>query len=154
LANVLLTMQRYREAATLAREVVSLRGRSLDDTDLWLQNAMISLGRALAQLDSAKAGVAIVRDARAMRRKSLPAEHWLQPAADASLGEVLTMAGSFADAQSLLLGAEKALREGKGEDHEQTQLARTRLVALYQRWKKPAEAARWQMKVAAPVTPG
>jgi hypothetical protein len=116
-----------------------------------MQSAMIYLGRALAQLDSARAGVALVREARAIRRRALPADHWLQAATDASLGEVLTMAGAFSEAESLLLGAEKALREGKGEDHEQTQLARTRLVALYQRWKKPAEASAWQAKVTAPT---
>ncbi|MCC7054702.1 MAG: serine/threonine protein kinase [Gemmatimonadaceae bacterium] len=150
-SELLLQMKRYRDAATVAREVVALRGKPLEDTNLPLQSAMIYLGRALAQLDSTKAGIALIRDARGMRRRSLPVDHWLQAAADASLGEVLTAGGSFAEAESLLLGAEKALREGRGEENEQTQLARTRLVTLYQRWGKPAEATAWQAKIAAPT---
>jgi eukaryotic-like serine/threonine-protein kinase len=77
-AELLLQVKRYREAATVAREVVVLRGRSLEDTALPLQSAMIYLGRALAQLDSAAAGIALIREARAMRRRSLPPDHWLQ----------------------------------------------------------------------------
>jgi tetratricopeptide (TPR) repeat protein len=151
---LLMQMQRYREAASVARDIVALRGTALEDTNVWLQGAMVSLGRALAQLDSAKAGVAILREARALRRRSLPADHWVQASTDAALGEALTMAGAYSEAESLLLGAEKALREQTGESHEQTQLARTRLVALYTRWKQPAAAAMWQAKIAAPVTPG
>ena len=131
----------------MAREVVRLRGSSLDDNSLYLQSAMLYLGRALARLDSVPAGVAMMREAQRLRRRGLPADHWLQASTDASLGEVLTLGGQYAEAESLLLDAEKRLLAGRGEQHEATQTARTRLVALYQRWGKPAQAATWQTKV-------
>ncbi len=146
-AELLLQRGQYREAAAMAREVVRLRGSSLDDNSLYLHSAMLYLGRALARLDSVPAGVAMMREAQQLRRRSLPADHWLQASTDASLGEVLTLGGRYAEAESLLLDAEKRLLAGRGAQHEATQTARTRLVALYQRWGKPEQAATWQTKV-------
>ncbi len=142
----LILMKQWREAATVAREVLALRGKSLDDTTLPVQGCLIYLGRALAQLDSARAGEAYVREARALRGRSLPAGHWLLASSDGAIGEVITMAGRYAEAELLLLSAEKRLTEVRGEDAAPTRLARERLVELYRRWGKPVQMADWQRK--------
>ena len=143
----LMRRERWREAATLAREVLALRGTSLDNSSYPVQGALNLLGRALAHLDSAKAGELLVREARELRRRSLPAGHWLIASADGSLGEVLTLDGRFAEAEQLLLGAEARVLEVRGAQSAAVADQRRRLVALYTRWGKPAEAAKWQERL-------
>ena len=146
-AEHLLRVERWRDAAAQAREVLALRGNSLDDSSYPVQGALIYLGRALAHMDSAKAGETFVREARALRMQSLPAGHWLIAAVDGSLGEVLTLDGRFADAEQLLLAAESRVREVRGAESVAVADQRKRLVALYKRWGKLAEAAKWQQRL-------
>jgi eukaryotic-like serine/threonine-protein kinase len=143
----LLLRRQWREAATLSREVLSYRGRTLDDKTIQIPACLIYLGRALAQMDSARFGEAHVREAMALRRASLPAGHWLLAAASSALGEVLAMGGKFAEAERTLLEAEKSLVAARGETATVTKLTRERLALLYTRWGKTADAARWQARV-------
>ena len=143
----LIRRERWREAATLAREVLALRGSSLDDSSYPVQGALGYLGRALAHMDSVKVGEALVREARELRRRSLPAGHWLIASMDGSLGEVLTLDGRYAEAEQLLLGAEARALEVRGATSTAVADQRQRLVALYTRWGKPAEAAKWQERL-------
>lgn len=145
-ADHLIRMKRWRDAATVTREVVALRGKSLDDSSYPVQASLMYLGRALAQLDSAAAGEAFVREARRLRQQSVPPGHWLLAAMDGSLGEVVTMAGRYAEAEQLLLAAEKRLAELRGDDHPITIAQRERLVELYRRWGKPDQMSAWQRK--------
>jgi eukaryotic-like serine/threonine-protein kinase len=146
-ADHLMRVERWRDAATLAREVLALRGTSLDDSSYPVQGALNYLGRALAHMDSADAGETFVREMRSLRVKSLPAGHWLIAAADGSLGEVLTLDGRYGEAEQLLLAAEARVREVRGAESVAVADQRTRLVALYKRWGKPAEAAKWQERL-------
>lgn len=143
----LMRVERWRDAAALAREVLALRGVSLDDSSYPVQGALNYLGRALAHMDSAKAGEKLVREARDLRTQSLPAGHWLIAALDGSLGEVLTLDGRFAEAEQLLLAAEERVRAVRGGASVAVADQRVRLVSLYTRWGKPAEAAKWQERL-------
>ena len=146
-ADHLMRRERWRDAATLAREVLALRGTSLEDSSYPVQGALHYLGRALAHMDSVKAGEPLVREARELRRKSLPAGHWLIASLDGALGEVLTLDGRFPEAERLLLGAEARALEVRGATSTAVADQRQRLVALYKRWGKPAEAAKWQERL-------
>ena len=66
---------------------------------------------------------------------------------DGALGEVLTLGGRFAEAEQLLLGAEARVLEVRGARSTAVADQRQRLVALYTRWGKPAEAAKWQERL-------
>jgi eukaryotic-like serine/threonine-protein kinase len=143
----LMRRERWRDAATMAREVLALRGKSLEDSSYPVQGALNHLGRALAHMDSVKAGEPLVREARELRRRSLPAGHWLIASLDGALGEVLTLDGRFAEAERLLLGAEARALEVRGATSTAVADQRQRLVALYKRWGKPAEAAKWQERL-------
>jgi len=143
----LMRVEQWRNAATLAREVLALRGSSLDGSSYPVQGALSHLGRALAHLDSAKAGEKLVREARALRTQSLPAGHWLIASMDGALGEVLTLDGRYAEAEQLLLAAELRVREVRGAESVAVADQRKRLVALYRRWGKPVEAATWQERL-------
>jgi serine/threonine protein kinase/tetratricopeptide (TPR) repeat protein len=151
-ADHLLQMKQWRESATVAREVLALRGTSLDDTTYPVQLCLALLGRALAQLDSAQAGERYVREARALRQRDLPSGHWLLASMDGALGEVVTMAKRYAEAEALLLRAEQRLTEARGAESIPAQLARQRLVELYRRWGKPAKVAEWQATITKSAT--
>jgi eukaryotic-like serine/threonine-protein kinase len=143
----LMRRERWRDAARLAREVLALRGKSLDDSSYPVQGALNHLGRALAHMDSVKAGEPLVREARELRRGSLPAGHWLIASLDGALGEVLTLDGRFEEAERLLLGAEARVLEVRGAQSTAVADQRQRLVVLYTRWGRLAEAARWQERL-------
>lgn len=143
----LMRRKRWRAAATLAREVLALRGSSLDDTSYPVQGALAHLGRALAHMDSTKAGETLVREARMLRAKSLPVGHWLIASMDGHLGEVLTLDGRYVEAERLLLMSEARVREVRGAESVAVADQRKRLVALYTRWGKLTEAAEWQQRL-------
>ena len=145
--DLLMRRERWREAATMAREILALRGKSLDDSSYPVQGCLMHLGRALAHLDSAKAGERLVREVRALREKSVPAGHWLLASTDGALGEVIALDGRYAEAERLLLSAESRVREARGVESSQAADQRKRLIALYKRWGKPAEAAMWQERL-------
>ena len=81
-ADHLLRTNEAREAAYWARQVLALRGKSLGQSSLPVSSGLIYLGRALAQMDSAKAGEQLVREAKAIREKVVPPGHWLLAATD------------------------------------------------------------------------
>ncbi len=144
----LMRREKWREAATMAREILALRGTSLGESSYPVQGCLMHLGRALAHLDSAKAGEQLVREVRAMREKSLPAGHWLLASTDGALGEVIALDGRYVEAERLLLSAESRVREARGVASGPVADQRKRLIALYMLWGKPAEAAAWQAKMA------
>ncbi|MBC7842383.1 MAG: serine/threonine protein kinase [Gemmatimonadaceae bacterium] len=143
----LMRSEKWREAANMAREILALRGKSLDESSYPVQGCLMHLGRALAHLDSAKAGERLVREVRALREKSLPAGHWLLASADGALGEVIALDGRYAEAERLLLSAESRVREARGVESGPVADQRKRLVALYKRWGRAAEAAAWQARL-------
>ncbi len=143
----LIRSEKWREAATMAREILALRGTSLEESSYPVQGCLMHLGRALAHLDSAKAGELLVREARALRMKSLPPGHWLLASTDGALGEVIALDGRYAEAEALLLSAESRVREARGVASGAVADQRKRLVALYKLWHKPAEAAKWQERL-------
>lgn len=145
--DLLMRRERWREAATMAREILALRGKSLDDSSYPVQGCLMHLGRALAHLDSAKAGERLVREVRALREKSVPAGHWLLASTDGALGEVIALDGRYAEAERLLLSAESRVREARGVESSQAADQRKRLIALYKLWGKPADAAMWQERL-------
>ncbi len=146
-ADHLIRREKWREAATMAREILALRGKSLGESSYPVQGSLIYLGRALAHMDSASAGELLLREARELRVKSLPAGHWLIAAVDGALGEVITLGGRYAEAERLLLSAESRVREVRGVTSVALADQRKRLVTLYTRWGKPVEAKQWQERL-------
>ena len=143
----LLEMEHWREAAYWARQVLAMRGKSLGESSLPVSSGLLYLGRALARMDSAKAGERLVRESKAIREKIVPPGHWLLASTDGALGEVIALDGRYPEAETLLLSAEERVRAARGPESSQAADQRKRLVALYKLWGKPAEAAKWQERL-------
>jgi len=73
-----------------------------------------------------------------------PPGHWRIDEARVNVGVALVHAGRFADAERELLSVYQGLGVSRGTAAEETQLARKRLVELYERWGRPAEAQRYR----------
>ena len=151
-ADLMLSHGRYPEAARWARQVLALRGRTLPESHLAVSTSMSVLGRALGAMDSLAEGERWLRESLDLRRRTLPEGHWIIASSESILGAHLARRGRFAQAESLLVPAERKLVEIRGEEAPVVKDARTRLVDLYEAWGKPAEAARWRSRIAV-VTP-
>ncbi|MBL8986326.1 MAG: serine/threonine protein kinase [Gemmatimonadetes bacterium] len=148
-ADFLVNRGRPAEGAKWAREVLALRGRSLEDVHPAVSTAMSILGRALAAQDSLAAAEPWLRQALAIRRETFPPGHFAIPSSESILGDFLTTAGRYGEAETLLLSGEAGLVTARGESAPIVADARRRLVRLYQAWKRPDDAARWQAKLDA-----
>jgi Tetratricopeptide repeat len=73
-----------------------------------------------------------LREAVKIRDANLPKDHFLSALAHGALGECLTTQKRFAEAEPLLLESYDTLRKSQGTDNPRTQIARQRLVAVYQ----------------------
>jgi hypothetical protein len=98
-------------------------------------------------VDSLAAGERYLRESLELRRKTLPNDHWLLASSESILGGHFVLARRFAEAEALLVAAEKKLVMARGEEAPVVADARGRLVALYKAWGKPAEADKWQKRI-------
>jgi serine/threonine-protein kinase len=135
---------KWDEAVARGREVLALRGRSLPETHVAVATALQVVGIGLGRMDSLEAAERYLRESLALRRTTLPEGHWLVHSGEGVLGEHLVRARRFAEAESLLTVSEARLTELRGADSPQAHDARRRLVALYEAWRRPVDAARWQ----------
>jgi len=55
--------------------------------------------------------------------------------------------GQFAAAEKTLLSASARLESARGADFVRTQDAFRNLAELYDRWKRPAQAAEWRARL-------
>ena len=137
---------RHAESVQWTRRVVALRGRTLDDSNIALAASMMHLGLALAQLDSATVGERWVREAHRLRSAILPAGHWLLASTNSALAEVLTVAGKYAEAESLLVAAERQLAAELPHSVEPVQDVWRRLEELHVARGSAAQAATWRAR--------
>lgn len=134
---------RYAEALDEAAVVLAQR-KAFGDGHPAVGSTLIMRGQSLLRLDRVREAEAAFRDALAIREQGLPAGHWLIAATRSALGEALAVQRRYAEAEQLLLAALEVLRKERGEEQELTRLAKTRLVMLYERWGKLAEAAKYR----------
>jgi hypothetical protein len=101
--------------------------------------------RGLSQAASGRPadGERSLRESLAVRREALPAGHWLIASSQSILGEHLVRhPRRFAEAEPLLRGGYEGLRAALGASDPRTRTALTRLIAFYEAWGRPSEAAR------------
>ena len=139
--------KRWESAKRAAREVLSHRGKTLPDGHPAVAAAMQALGLGLDHTDSLEAGGRWLTESLEVRKRTLPEGHWLVASSQSVLGEHLGLIRRWKEAEHLLLEAEQTLVAKRGEKSPAVRDTRSRLVALYRSWGRPAEAARWQAKV-------
>ena len=100
-----------------------------------------------------------LRECIEIRKKLLPADHWLLPNTASNLGEAIAGQGGFSEAEPMLLDAFETLRiraDAIPATHRQARIreAVQRIITLYQTWHvaEPgkgydAKAAEWRAKL-------
>jgi eukaryotic-like serine/threonine-protein kinase len=148
LADVLFTQRRFSESTVWLRRVLAMRGKSLADEHQMVSASLSLLGRALDGLDSLDAGGRALRESLALRERVYPAGHFLLASSRSQIGAHLVLQERFEEAEQLLLDSERTLLAARGEAAPIVKDARTRIVMLYEKWRKPDSLKVWQVRLA------
>lgn len=149
LANLLCTTGKLDEAEALAGDALEARQRLLPPGHPLIGDALQLEGRiAMARGDYPRAEE-LFRGAVAIHRASLPPDSWRTAITLRDLGTCLTRLARFDDAETQLLAAHAVFGTTSAGQLPQKTAVADALVALYEAWGRPDEAARWR---AAPAT--
>jgi hypothetical protein len=100
------------------------------------------LATALAAGGDCRAAEPLWREALDRMRRTMPSDHYRVPWGRRLLAECLVTLRRFEEAETLLLDAERELREHLGEDHPFVPITRASIARLYTAWGKHEHAAK------------
>jgi tetratricopeptide (TPR) repeat protein len=133
---------RYAESLSKVTETLKIYRESFGPYYDNYPTALIINGLILTKTGQAKEGEKILRDALRIRLESLPKSHFWVALAQGALGECLVTQGRFSEADPLLVDSYNNLAQKLGPRDPRTRAALKRLIAFYDSWAKPEEAAR------------
>jgi tetratricopeptide (TPR) repeat protein len=150
----LMALGRYPEMEALFEGLLRRQRRTLKPQDPALLASLAPYGLALTKQGKHAEAEPVWRELLEGRRKVLPAGHWRVGEAEARLGECLARLERYSEAETLLKAAHGRLAGAAGPPAPAAVVRRavTELVALYEAWGKPEQAAAWRAKLA-PGTP-
>ena len=129
-------LEEVNRALALQREI--LQEGHVDFARSWT-----ILGKILTRTGEPARGEDHLRRALELRTRALKPGHWRLAETQGALGENLTSQKRYAEAEPLLVESHGKFNASLSGRDPRTQQARRRLVALYEAWGKPEEAARF-----------
>jgi serine/threonine-protein kinase len=139
-ANSLYKQRRLEEAQRKIEETLRIYNAASGPQYINYATALMIQGLILNQTGKIKEAEEVLRDAVKIRDTSLPKDHFLSALSRSALGECLTSQKRFAEAEPLLLDSYKTLEKTQGPENPRTQIARQRLVTLYETCGRSDEA--------------
>jgi len=136
---------RYAESLSKVTETLKIYRETFGPYYDNYPTALIINGLILTKTGQAKEGEKILREALRIRLESLPKSHFWVALAQGALGEVLAMQRRFSEADPLLVDSYNNLAQKLGSRDPRTRAALKRLIAFYDSWAKPEEAARLRL---------
>jgi tetratricopeptide (TPR) repeat protein len=144
-------LQHFDKAESLRRQWLAVCKERFGADSVLYANELMMLGSNLLQQDKWRDAEGVLRDCLAVREKKQP-NAWSPFATQSLLGAARLGQKQYADAEPLLLAGYQGLKQragqiplaSKGLVGETAQ----RLVALYEAWDRPEQAATWR-KIAA-----
>ncbi|MEM7354601.1 MAG: serine/threonine-protein kinase [Acidobacteriota bacterium] len=140
LAEALAAVGDLGQSEAMFRQAVAIQRRFLGSEHPELARSLTGLGQVLADAGpepgAAESGAglaeaeALLREALAIRRRELGAEHWRTAETSSSLGACLAAQGQRDEAEPLLRGGHRRLEEMLGSERRETRRAAERLAAL------------------------
>lgn len=146
LNELALTLQaeaRFDEAEPLLRQALALRLDLLDSDHPLVARSKGHLADLLMEKGNSEAAELLFQEAIATLEKSLAPGNWRMARIQSDYGACLAELGRYGEAEELLLMSLATLQDVLGEEHEESQKARIRLVDLYEACGKPHEAAKY-----------
>jgi serine/threonine-protein kinase len=147
LALVLYEQGDYAAAESLHQDALNLNRKMLGDTHSDV--AMSMAGLAEAQCRQQKRAEPLAREALAILRSALPGGHPYIAEAENIVGGCVAVSHRYAEAESLLLKTYPVVQTTMGEQSPEARKALERVVALYETWGKPAQAANYRSQLTA-----
>jgi serine/threonine protein kinase len=142
----LLDQGKAAEAEPLLRELLRIRRKAVPVDSLAIANTLSPLGWALIDTGRAAEAEPLLREALAIRQAAMPPGHWAKASTESILGACLAAQGRYAEAESLLRESLAVLRSAPHVPPERVRQALGRVIALYDAWGKPGEAAAWRLQ--------
>jgi tetratricopeptide (TPR) repeat protein len=141
---------RLEPAVALGRDALGQRRRIYDAGSPMIGAALMDLGRGLVLLNEFDQAEAYLKESVSIFDESPNALAAHYPAwSKCWYGASLAGLGSYAEAASHLLAAEKVLSESRTMPRRQYRQCVEQIVKLYESWGKPDDMARWRNKLAA-----
>ncbi len=138
---------RYTLAADKAAEAKRIYLESYGPSYDNYPTVLIVEGLILNETGRSAEGEMVLREALRIRLKSLPKSHFWVALAQGALGECLATQRRFSEADPLLVDSYNNLAQSLGKGDPRTLAALKRLIAFYDSWAKPEEAARLRLKL-------
>ncbi len=129
-----------------AEEVVRQIGTALPEANPVAGQALSLLGQAYDSLGRHTSADTLLRRAIAVRKKYLPADHWVHASTDGAWATHLSRVGREAEAERLMRRSYEMLVESRGAEAYPTRLVARRMSDLMRRLGRPEEAERWGAK--------
>ena len=145
-ARILLRLKRYDESAAIAQQVVARIGGPLLEGDPTSTAVLHVLGAALDSLRRYADAEPPLKRALEIRRRLLTAGDWSIGSAEAVLGAHYVEAKQFAQAEPLLLSGYRSVAAERGDTSQVSLAIANRLVLLYERSGRLAQATAWRAK--------
>jgi serine/threonine protein kinase len=136
---------RYAESLSKVTETLKIYRDSFGPYYDNYPTALIINGLILAKTGQPQEGEKILREALRIRLESLPKGHFWVALAQGALGECLATQRRFSEADPLLVDSYNNLAQKLGPRDPRTRAALKRLIAFYDSWAKPEEAARLRL---------
>jgi len=151
MANLALVLQAkgdYSRAEQMARDALSIRRKTFGEAHLDTGVSLRMLGNIVLDAGRSEEAEPLLRQSVKVLDAALPEGHWSPADARSVLGECLVAEHRFEEAEPLLLNGYEALVAARGPDHPRSRKALERVIALYEAWPKPEEAARYRALLA------
>jgi serine/threonine protein kinase/tetratricopeptide (TPR) repeat protein len=157
LSRVLIEQKRYGEAAAALQGALDIARPALGDNHQLVAIYLINLGSVqLARKEAAEAE-ALLREGLRIRllspgivpsrRRTFREDDWSIAATKSLLGAALVAQGRYSEAETLLLDARRDLEAMSAPPRERN-VTISRLIELYDAWRKPEKAALHRAKLA------
>jgi eukaryotic-like serine/threonine-protein kinase len=144
LAAVQRRLGELASAQSLYRESLALQRRAFGDEHPDMAHGMNGLALVMRDKGDFSAADSLYEAVLAMRLRLLGENHSTVAQTLNDRGVLMREWGNYPRAESLLLQALEKHRESLGEEHLQTRQSARHLVTLYQRWDRPADAAKFR----------
>ncbi|MGH9160423.1 MAG: tetratricopeptide repeat protein [Vicinamibacteraceae bacterium] len=140
LSNSLREQGKHDEAAVVLDEALTIARATRGGEHPLLATFMVNRARVHLAQGEASTAAPLLERALQIRRRVLPEDDWRIAMAKSFLGESLTALGRYQEAETLLIDAHRILKDTRTRQDD-VQANIKRLVALYQAWGRPDEAA-------------
>jgi serine/threonine-protein kinase len=133
----------YRRALEEVNRALEIQQQVLHEGHIDYARSWTVLGKILTRTNDLKGGEGYLRRALELRIRALKPGHWRLAETQGALGENLIAQKRHSEAEPLLIESHTSLNTSLSARDPRTQDARSRLVTLYEAWKKPEMAARF-----------